>query len=85
MPQDLRRAFSVPERSHSTSTMAEKSLPPNPRARAVLNASRAAAPIGIGDLAALAASTINVRSLCARSMVNPGAISPDAAGRYRDP
>ena len=42
----------------------------------MLKASRAAAPTGIGTFAALAASTISVRSLCARSMVNPGSMSP---------
>ena len=47
-----------------------------PRARAVLKASRAAAASGIGTRAALAASTISVRSLWARSMVKPGSISP---------
>ncbi len=66
------RAFAMLAKSHSTSTMAEKSLLPKPRERAALKASRAAAAIGIGTLAAFAALTTSVRSLCARSMVKPG-------------
>ena len=61
--QSRRRGFSIPARSHSASTIAEKSLPPKPRDRAVLNASRAAAATGIGTFAAFAASMISVRSL----------------------
>src|SRR5262245_24731573 len=65
--EDLRkRGFSMPARSHKESTIAEKSLPPKPRDRAVLKASRAAAATGIGTLTAFAASMMSVRSLCAR-------------------
>ena len=46
------------------------------RLRATLNASRAAAAAGTGTFTALAASTISVRSLCARSIVKPGSTSP---------
>ena len=58
--------------------MAEKSLAPKPRARAVLYASRAAAAAGTGTLTLLAASTIGIEGevLCARSIVKPGSMSP---------
>ena len=69
-------ASGCPAISQRTSTTDEKSLPPLPRLRAVLKASRATAAIGTGTFAALAASTMSVRSLWARSMVKPGVMSP---------
>src|SRR5262249_35431628 len=67
---------SIDARSQSTSTIAEKSLAPCPCARAALYASRATVAMVTGTRSALAASTINERSLCARSIVNPGSVSP---------
>src|ERR1043165_8696510 len=51
--RDIARSFQGRARSQRTSTIAEKSSAPWPRPRATLKASRAAAPTGIGTLAAL--------------------------------
>ena len=56
--------------------MQEKSSAPCSPARARLNDSRTAAATGIGTFAACAELTISDMSLCARSMVKPGVLSP---------
>ena len=66
----------MPDASQRTSTIAEKSACAYDVERANENISRAAAASGMGTRAAFAALRMSVRSFWARSIVNPGLMSP---------